>query len=82
MKHTLLKFLLPLLLFTFTPAPALYAQDNVANDNTSISAGDGSSDESGNTKKKNKKEKDEENTDATFFTYTIERFTPAFFSDC
>ncbi len=79
MKHTLLKFLLPLLLLTFTPAPALYAQDNVANDNTSISAGDGSSDESGNTKKKNKKEKDEENTDATFFTYTIERFTPAFF---
>lgn len=57
MKHTLLKFLLPLLLFTFTPAPALYAQDNVANDNTSISAGDGSSDESGNTKRKIKKKK-------------------------
>lgn len=78
MKRTLLKFLLPLLLLIFSPAVSLHAQD-ANSENTSVSANDGNTDDNSEDKKKKKKDKDEENTDATFFSISIERFTPAFF---
>ncbi len=77
MTRTLLKFLLPLLLLVFSPAPALHAQE--ANTDNTVNASDGSNDENSDEKKKKKKDKEEENTDATFFSFSVERFTSAFF---
>lgn len=76
MKQTLLKFLLPLVLLVFTPAPEMYAQTNTG-DNTTVTATDGSQQDDPNDDKKKKKKDDD--ADANFFNFTIDRFSPAFF---
>ena len=77
MTRTLLKFLLPLLLLTFTPAPAaLHAQSG--SDNSAQSDPDNSDDKKGG-KKSDKKEDKEEAPDANFFSYGIDKFPISFF---
>jgi hypothetical protein len=76
--RTLLKFLLPLLLLIFTPAPALLAQ--TGSDNAVVSGDPGQDnpdDKKG--KKADKKDDKEELPDANFFTFGIEKFNLAFF---
>jgi hypothetical protein len=75
MTRTLLKFLFPLLLLVFSPSVSLHAQDG-GSENTSISSSDGNADDNNDDKKKKKKDKDE---NADFFSFSIERFTSAFF---
>ncbi|HEU4719228.1 MAG TPA: DUF4956 domain-containing protein [Bacteroidia bacterium] len=77
MTIRLLKFLLPLILLLFSPAPAtLHAQ--TGGDNASVSSSsDQSTDDNSDDKKKKRKDKDEE-TD--FFTFSIDKFNPAFFA--
>lgn len=70
MTRTLLKFLLPLLLLSFTPSVSLHAQEN-GSESTIVSATDDSEE-----KKKKKKEKDD---DTAFFSISMDRFTSAFF---
>jgi hypothetical protein len=77
MTRTLLKFLLPLLLLVVTPSFSLHAQNN-AGDNPTVSTGDTQDDGSSDDKKKKKKEKDED-PDANFFSFGIEKFNVAFF---
>ncbi len=77
MTKNLLKYIFPLLLLIFTPAPALHAQ--AANsDNTSVTASDNTQDDTSDDKKKKKKEKDED-PDANFFSFQIQKFNMAFF---
>jgi hypothetical protein len=77
MTRTLLKFLLPLLLLTFSPGISLHAQQE--NTNEQVAAGnDGNNDDNNDDKKK--KKKDDDNSDLTFFTFSIDRFSPAFFT--
>jgi hypothetical protein len=78
MTRTLLKFLLPLLLLVFSPSFSLHAQDGGSETSTVIAADD--NEDTSDDKKKKKKDKEEENTDATFFTIGLDRFTPAFFT--
>jgi hypothetical protein len=82
MTRTLLKFLLPLLLLTFTPAPvALHAQN--ASDNSTLSGNDNqdnSEEKKGKKGDKKDDKKEEESSDVNFFTFGIEKFSLAFFT--
>lgn len=75
-RITLLKFLLPLFLL-LAPAPALIAQTQSDNGTSGLSL---NGEEDKKDKKKNKDDGKEDQTDAEFFSFNIEKFSSAFFA--